>query len=115
MMDTRLRIIKEDCLGSAVTDANAQLCFFTAHRKRANPANSSAKAAEAGKNIPAERHVAADQVANRLHRFRHPLIGAADHPVEFLWEPAGPPRKPEWFNRAADTEDILVDIVSCQT
>ena len=61
-------------------------------------------------DLPAERHVGADQVAHGRGRRRQADVAAADHPVELRREPAGRAARATRARRSADADHRRVSI-----
>ena len=70
------------------------------------------EASERGEHVAAHRHVRGDQVAHAGPR--HPLVGAADHPLELAREPAGSRVGPDGLDLSTHPEGAGIAVCALQ-
>src|SRR5204863_7739075 len=87
---------------AALGDPDAQLGLFAAHGAGAETPDAGREPAEVVEDLPAERHVAADEVPHRRGGFGHTPVGTAHHPVELAGEPTRPALRPIGLGEPAD-------------
>ena len=77
------RIVEKDGIGPSLLHPNAEVGLLAANRLCPDSTDAVLESADLHKRRAAERHVGADEVADRAQTLRQTLITAAYDPIEF--------------------------------
>src|SRR5690606_10574456 len=102
---------EDQASAQALAGPDAELGLRAAECVGTGPSQALVEAAGLLDDGPAERHVAAHEVADVGRLLGEPPVRAADHPVELAWEPGRSGRLPVGGRGPADAEDVGIAVV----
>ena len=112
--DHRCRLVDQDALRVAPADAQAQLGVLPARRDGDGPGEHAGKPPAILQDRAAEGHVGGQEGTHRNAAGRHPLVGAAHHPVQLRSKPRRPAIRPLRPDHAAHAEHPGILVVPGQ-
>ena len=108
------RLVDQDALRVALADAQAQLGVLPAGRGGDGPGQHAGEPPAILQDRAAEGHVGGHEGAHRDAAGRHPLVGAAHHPVQLRSKPRRPAVRPLRPDHAAHAEHAGILVVPGQ-